>query len=215
MNDSAANGGPQLAATPPADLAISREHKSRDPAKEASLHRPLGLDQRVQLSPMAAEEYDGNGSNKTDGQGAAAKSSGPWGLPVTVRQLRGKTDEHNAVLTLTAAFLDDPVANWITRDDQFRASASAQHFAYFLHSVYGSSGHCYIACDGLVAAFWLPPGKGMGGFLDHAVSMPLVSVTGWSRLWRVFDIFRGVSACHPTDRPHYYLGQSDSGIILQ
>jgi ribosomal protein S18 acetylase RimI-like enzyme len=58
---------------------------------------------------------------------------------------------------LGAAFEDDPIINWIVRQDGRRREAIETLFREVGRYAYLSDGECYVTADGSGAALWRPP----------------------------------------------------------
>jgi ribosomal protein S18 acetylase RimI-like enzyme len=109
----------------------------------------------------------------------------------------------HAVAILTRAFADDPVINWIMRDDEWRPQylfglfLRAFNESMSMNMAYVSSVQNELAG----VSCWYPPGKKF----DPSFLL-FFEFVGWSmekmgRLWRLSD---AVEAVHPKE-PHYYL----------
>ena len=105
----------------------------------------------------------------------------------------------------TAAFLSDPVFDWIARSGPGRARALEQFFFWLLKTRAIPFGEVWM-CDGACAA-WLPPGAEAtaGGFIEQIKLMPLfVRLCGFPRLLRGSAMADAMEKNHPND-PHFYL----------
>ena len=103
-------------------------------------------------------------------------------------------DQPAAVVTLAAAFYDDPVFRWIDPDPSIRA-VSAPRFFEAVTPLFASRGVSRLAGFGAGAALWLPPGEELE--VDES------EFEGFSE--RLFACMEILGENHPTD-PHWYLG---------
>ncbi len=74
--------------------------------------------------------------------------------------IRGATadDAEEIGRILRAAFDDDPLINWIVRQDERRSEAIEMLFRELARYEYLPGGECYIAGDGTGATLWRAPG---------------------------------------------------------
>lgn len=116
-------------------------------------------------------------------------------------------DADAAVLSrvFAAAFLADPVFDWIARPGAKRAAALEQFFFWLLKVRAIPFGEVW-TCD-VAAAAWLPPGvpASPGGFFEQVKLLPLfVRLCGLPRLPRGSAMADAMERHHP-EEPHYYL----------
>lgn len=124
--------------------------------------------------------------------------------------IRGANAADGAVLTrvLCQAFDDDPVMNWILRQDAARAAAFEWMFRLSLALTLPHR-HVYTTDDRSAAALWTPPGKWRwraGWFRQLGQALGFVRAIGAGRLARVLPAVAALEARHP-ERPHFYLFQ--------
>ena len=104
-----------------------------------------------------------------------------------------------------AAFLRDPVFDWIARPGAKRAGALEQFFYWLLQVRAISFGEVWM-CEGAAAA-WLPPEApaSPGGLVEQMKLMPLfVRLCGFARLMRGSAMADAMEKNHPAER-HFYL----------
>jgi GNAT superfamily N-acetyltransferase len=107
----------------------------------------------------------------------------------------------------SAAFVNDPVFDWIARRGPKRASGLERFFFWVLRARAIPFGEVWMADDGGAAAAWLPPDApaSPGGFLEQMRLLPLfVRLCGFPRLLRGSAMADVMEKNHPTER-HYYL----------
>lgn len=104
-----------------------------------------------------------------------------------------------------AAFVNDPVMDWVARRDAKRAVA-LEHFFFWLLTVRAVPfGEVWMA-DG-AAAIWLPPGvpATAGGLVEQLRLLPMfLGLCGVTRLLRGQAIADAMEKHHPAE-PHFYL----------
>ena len=106
-----------------------------------------------------------------------------------------------------AAFVTDPVFDWIARAGTGRAPAMERFFFWLLSTRAIPFGEVWISDDATVAAAWLPPETpaSPGGFLEQMRLLPLfVRLCGFPRLMRGSAMADAMEKNHPHD-PHFYL----------
>ena len=122
-----------------------------------------------------------------------------------MRRASGSDVDHIARL-FAAAFMRDPVFDWMVKTGEGRLSALAGFFRWVLKSRTVPTGETWIRPDGLAAAAWIPPGVAASPafFLDQLRLTPLLlNLTGVQRLSRGLAL-AGAMEDHPSE-PHYYL----------
>jgi len=115
------------------------------------------------------------------------------------------TDAESLSLLFTAAFLNDPVFDWIARSGPGRARALEQFFFWLLKTRAIPFGEVWM-CEGACAA-WLPPGTpaSPGGFVEQMKLLPLfVRLCGLPRLMRGAAMAEAMEKNHPAE-DHFYL----------
>lgn len=106
-----------------------------------------------------------------------------------------------------AAFLTDPVFDWIARAGEKRAAGMERFFRWLLATRAIPLGEVWMSEDGAAAAAWLPPGvpASPGGFFEQMRLMPLfIRLCGLPRLARGSAMGEAMEKNHPKE-PHYYL----------
>jgi ribosomal protein S18 acetylase RimI-like enzyme len=106
-----------------------------------------------------------------------------------------------------AAFVSDPVFDWIARRGPKRAAGMERFFFWVLRARAIPFGEVWMAEDGGAAAAWLPPDApaSPGGFVEQLRLMPLfVRLCGFPRLARGSAMADVMEKHHPK-APHYYL----------
>jgi ribosomal protein S18 acetylase RimI-like enzyme len=108
---------------------------------------------------------------------------------------------------LAAAFLADPVMDWIARPGPKRAAGLERFFYWLLQIRAIPFGEVWMADDASVAAAWLPPGApaSPGGLIEQLKLIPMfLRLCGFPRLARGNAIGAAMEKSHPHDH-HYYL----------
>ena len=106
---------------------------------------------------------------------------------------------------LAAAFLNDPVMNWIARRDAKRADALERFFFWLLTVRAIPFGEVWMG--GGAAAVWLPPGvpSTAGGLVEQLKLLPMfLRLCGVPRLLRGQAMADAMEKHHPHE-PHFYL----------
>jgi ribosomal protein S18 acetylase RimI-like enzyme len=122
-----------------------------------------------------------------------------------MRRASGSDVDHIARL-FAAAFMRDPVFDWMVRTGEGRLAALAGFFRWVLKARTIAPGETWMRPDGLAAAAWIPPGveDSPAFFIDQLRLTPLLmNLTGVSRLSRAAAL-AGAMEDHPSE-PHYYL----------
>jgi len=107
---------------------------------------------------------------------------------------------------LTAAFVTDPVMDWIARPGPKRAAGVTAFFTMLLRRAI-PAGEVWMSDDGAACALWLPPGAPTGprGFIQQMRTLPLfVKLCGFGRLSRGSAMSDAMRAAHPHES-HFYL----------
>lgn len=106
-----------------------------------------------------------------------------------------------------AAFVNDPVMDWIARRGPKRAYALERFFFWVLRERAIPFGEVWMAADGSCAAAWLPPDTpaSPGGFMEQMRLLPMfVRLCGFPRLMRGSAMGDAMERNHPKAR-HFYL----------
>jgi ribosomal protein S18 acetylase RimI-like enzyme len=120
-------------------------------------------------------------------------------------ELRAATAEDVAAIgrVLAAAFDDDPLINWIVRQDERRAWAIEALFREVTRYAYIDAGEAYLLTDGSGAAVWRPPGgEEPSGEPLNAIFDEIVGPRGRGHSNLVGELVEGK---HPQSPPHFYL----------
>ena len=120
---------------------------------------------------------------------------------------RAKLEDARALSQLfAAAFMNDPVFDWMARPGSKRA-AGADGFFFWLLSRAIPAGEVWMSEGGATCMIWLPPDarSSPGGFFEQLKLMPLfVRLCGFARLGRGSAMTGAMEKNHPHDR-HFYL----------
>lgn len=106
-----------------------------------------------------------------------------------------------------AAFMSDPVFEWIARPGRKRAEGLERFFLWLLHVRAIPFGEVWMASDGAAAAAWLPPDvpATAGGIMDQIRLLPMfLRLCGLPRMGRGSAMANAMEKNHPGER-HYYL----------
>jgi ribosomal protein S18 acetylase RimI-like enzyme len=114
-------------------------------------------------------------------------------------------DREIIVDSLTRAFWDDPMYNWLAKQDaylgaRFRRIFEAywQHFAFPYEQIWTTE-------DRLGAALWSPPNCWQLGLAEELAFLPdWIAVTGLGNLYSRWRAIEKIQAKHP-HTPHWYL----------
>lgn len=114
-------------------------------------------------------------------------------------------DADRLVLSLVRAFDDDPLINWILRQDSKRSRAFDLYFRTALCGITMPRGDVFVTDDCAGGALWLPSDKAEIGLAQQLSLLPdmirAVRLRGVKRLMGVLD---AMNKAHPHER-HYYL----------
>jgi GNAT superfamily N-acetyltransferase len=105
---------------------------------------------------------------------------------------------------LARAFHDDPVAQWIHRDEARRMRRLERWFALGLKRLYMPGRECYTTEAVVGGALWLPPGRWKPGPLTQLRVLPGMVLIKGRDLLRATTAFGFLEAMHPRER-HYFL----------
>jgi ribosomal protein S18 acetylase RimI-like enzyme len=115
------------------------------------------------------------------------------------------SDVDGLTRTYVRAYDDDPVVNWIVRQDERRAHALKLFFRTCLLTFGMPHQEVYVTDDSSGGALWIPPGKSKISIIRQAPLLPkMIQVArpwGIIRLLQTVDIFNRM---HPK-KEHYYL----------
>jgi GNAT superfamily N-acetyltransferase len=106
-----------------------------------------------------------------------------------------------------AAFLHDPVFDWIARAGPKRAAGMERFFYWLLKTRAIPFGEVWMSEDAAVAAAWLPPHApaSPGGFVEQMRLLPMfVRLCGFPRLARGSAMADAMEKNHPHEK-HFYL----------
>lgn len=121
---------------------------------------------------------------------------------------RAKPEDAGALARLfTAAFLTDPVMDWMARSGPKRTSGLEAFFFRLLYRRAIPAGEVWMSDDGAACAIWLPPGLSAwpAGVIAQLRLMPLfVQLCGFGRLARGAALSGAMEKAHPRER-HFYL----------
>lgn len=129
-------------------------------------------------------------------------------LSAAARPRRATDADVGALARLfAAAFVQDPVFDWIARPGPKRAAGLERFFFWVLKARAVPFGEVWMAEDCSAAAAWLPPDTpaSPGGFFEQLRLLPIfVRLCGFARLGRGSAMADAMEKHHPTAR-HYYL----------
>lgn len=128
----------------------------------------------------------------------------PGPMAVNVRKTAG-ADRANLVAAMARAFDDDPIANWLAKQDARRARRIYDFMDAGLKMTERHN-EVYTTDDIDGGAFWSPPGKWKMGVLQQLMLMPqMMRVIGsLRRVPSTMSAFNTIEKKHP-HAPHYYL----------
>ncbi len=119
----------------------------------------------------------------------------------------GFDDARRLARLLSAAFLTDPVIDWIARPGPKRAGGLERFFFWLLTARAIPFGETWIAHSGGAAAVWLPPEvpATAGGFVEQMRLLPMfMRLCGLPRVLRGQRVAAAMEKHHPA-APHFYL----------
>lgn len=135
-------------------------------------------------------------------------------------QLRSATtaDADAIARVLVDAFQDDPVINWLLRDDHLRDQAWYDFFRGNVDDHLANQRRLDVVERDralVAAALWVqPPGGQPSSFRDHLGLWRLRSWTGLTRLPRLWRLVTMTEARYPTV-PHYYLPMIGTAAVAR
>ena len=106
-----------------------------------------------------------------------------------------------------AAFMTDPVMDWIARAGPKRAQGLERFFFWLMQVRAIPFGEVWMSEDASVAAAWLPPDTpaSPGGFVEQMTLLPMfLRLCGFPRLSRGSAMADAMEKNHPHER-HFYL----------
>ena len=108
---------------------------------------------------------------------------------------------------LAAAFVDDPLFNWLSRTDGRRDQARLNFFRFFMKALVLPSGETLRPASGGGAAIWMgSETQGPNTLSEEIRALPiLLGLTGWGRFSRMIKLRGVMDKAHPMERPHAYL----------
>lgn len=126
-------------------------------------------------------------------------------IPVSIRKIE-PADFERVVDVLGRAFDDDPVMNFIAKQDARRSERIRHMMRMALTKMtYPHGEETFVGSEFEGAALWNPPGRIPHGLLFNLQLMPeFVRVAGLSGLARAGNAMQAVEKLHPKE-PHYYL----------
>ncbi|MFN2269270.1 MAG: GNAT family N-acetyltransferase [Anaerolineae bacterium] len=114
-------------------------------------------------------------------------------------------DSDRLVLSLVRAFDDDPLINWVLRQDGKRSWAFNLYFRTVLCAVTMPCGEVFVTDDCVGGALWVPSDKAEVGLAQQLSLLPdmirTVRLRGVKRFMSVLD---AMNKAHPHER-HYHL----------
>ncbi|MDA1266821.1 MAG: GNAT family N-acetyltransferase [Planctomycetota bacterium] len=123
---------------------------------------------------------------------------------VTVRKV-APADIEGVADVLGRAFDDDPVMNYLARQDGKRSARIRLLMHVGLTKLTLPFGECYVTADFEGAALWNPPGQRPHGVLNDLKLLPdLVRIAGLRGVTRAIGALDFMEKRHP-EEPHYYL----------
>ena len=124
--------------------------------------------------------------------------------PPVIRKVT-EDDFEACTLTLAAAFDDDPLVNYMLRQDDKRLDGLRQAYRELILPAYVPQGESYMASDESGVALWSPPpGKHVTTDGEWATMRPLMRSISGRRAARFERVVRFMEERHP-DEHHAYL----------
>jgi len=121
---------------------------------------------------------------------------------------RANQNDTGAIARLfAAAFMTDPVMDWIARAGPKRAQGLERFFFWLLQVRAIPFGEVWMSEDASVAAAWLPPDTpaSPGGFVEQMTLLPMfLRLCGLARMSRGSAMGNAMEKNHPHER-HFYL----------
>ena len=116
-------------------------------------------------------------------------------------------DVPNLARLFAAAFVRDPLFDWLARAGRQRQTALQSFFARILERRTLPHGETWVTADGLAAAAWIPPHAQAAAsrLTDDLRMLPVIlGLTGLSRLPRGAAMAAAMESAHPKV-PYFYL----------
>ena len=124
--------------------------------------------------------------------------------PVQVRKIQ-VADHQRVADVLGRAFDDDPVMNFLAKQDARRSQRIRKIMDMALRTMTFPYGETYVADGYEGAALWNPPNGRPHGILSDLKMLPaMIGVAGLTRLPRIIGALNLMEKKHPKE-PHYYL----------
>jgi ribosomal protein S18 acetylase RimI-like enzyme len=121
---------------------------------------------------------------------------------------RAEPEDAGALSQLfVAAFMNDPMFNWIARPGPKRGASLEGLFSWLLSARASRRTEVWMSGDGTACAIWLPPDTPCipDGFFEQLKLIPMfVRLCGFPRLGRGLAISNAMEKNHPHER-HFYL----------
>ena len=115
---------------------------------------------------------------------------------------------------LAHTFADDPITNFVFRNEARRDAALRTFFSTLMRTEYMAFGGCYTTEGAIGAAIWGPAGKpfptGLAGITSLLPVLPYVA-TNLSKTLRFLNL---VESMHPKE-PHWYLATLGTAVDWQ
>ena len=116
-------------------------------------------------------------------------------------------DASHLTQLLTAAFLNDPIMDWVARPGPKRALGLTALFSRLLLERAIPQDEVWMSADGSACTVWMPPGAppSQASAIKQLMLLPFyVKVCGFSRLSRGAAMAEAMEKAHPRER-HFYL----------
>jgi ribosomal protein S18 acetylase RimI-like enzyme len=114
-------------------------------------------------------------------------------------------DADRLVLSLVRAFDDDPLINWILRQDGKRSRAFDLYFRTALCTITMPRGEVFATDDCVGGALWLPSDQAEIGLAQQLSLLPdMIRAVRLRGVKRLMDVLDAMNKAHPHER-HYYL----------
>jgi ribosomal protein S18 acetylase RimI-like enzyme len=119
---------------------------------------------------------------------------------------RATVDDRARVARILAdAFYDDPMANWVYRDDSRRHEQLDRLFALYFRRVWIRHDECRVTEHDAGAAIWMPPGTAQLGTWEELRLMPPTIRTAGRDSVRLLRLLSAMDGDHPHEPAHWYL----------
>lgn len=125
----------------------------------------------------------------------------------TVRKARER-EAPACAAALAQAFFEDPVFNWVLREDPRRLKTLDGAFELFLRRLWLAHEQTYTTAHGVGAAVWEPPGQWRYGVATQLRLLPSMLGVFRRHLPRVLRALTTLERGHPAEPeypPHFYL----------